>query len=117
MEQCTNCHAGCCRALNVELIGCDILNLYKTLGINPFAFIMAMPVDKGKLEEKVGEKPLFKFTDLTENTYYKLILQSDISELMMFTNKCIFLMEWDITKLGSKKMIGTNLFSRIKKRS
>ncbi|HSA06921.1 MAG TPA: YkgJ family cysteine cluster protein [Candidatus Gastranaerophilales bacterium] len=103
MEFCSYCHGGCCRALNVEVVGYDILKIHKTLGIDPFLFLTVVPVEGEKLKENFGKNPLFKFTDLNPEKYYKLILQSKSTQIFGdYSSKCIFLMEWDSKKLGAK---------------
>ncbi len=92
MEQCLNCSAGCCRALNPNLLGCDLLKISKALGISPFMFTIVVPMEGEKLKENWGKTPMFKFTDLQPDTYYKLVLKSIPSQYA--TTKCIFQLEW-----------------------
>jgi len=101
MEFCSQCHGGCCRALNVEVTGDDILRIYKTLELDPFLFLTVVPVEGQKLEECKGKTPLFKFTDLDSEKYYKLILQCQPTTIFgTNSSKCFFLMEWDPQRFG-----------------
>lgn len=99
MEQCLNCSAGCCRALNPNLIGIDILKIKNALGVSPFMFTIVVPMEGKKFEENLGKTPMFKFKDLQPDTYYKLVLKSIPSP--MATTKCIFQLEWLSEEDGS----------------
>lgn len=102
MELCLNCSAGCCRALNPNIIGIDILKVSKTLGISPFDFVIVVPMEGEKYEENKGKTPMFKFADLRPDTYYKLVLKAVPSPLA--TTKCIFQLEWKSDETG--KIVG-----------
>lgn len=101
MEFCTKCHGGCCRALNVDVTGYDILKIYNTLDLDPFLFLMAVPVEGEKLDEIWDKTPVFKFLDLDPEKYYKLVLQSEPTTIFgNNSSKCIFLLQWDPKKFG-----------------
>ncbi len=101
MELCSNCNGSCCRAPNVEVTGYDILQIYKTLAIDPFLFLIVLPVEGQKLKDSRGKTPLFKFTDLDPEKYYKIILRSVPTAIFPEnSSKCIFLLEWDPEKFG-----------------
>lgn len=106
MEFCSICHAGCCRSMNVDVTGYDILKIHNTLGLNLPLFITALRQEGEKYEENRGRLAMFKFADLAPDIYYKLILQSVPTNIFgENSSKCIFLMEWNPQKFGLNEPI------------
>ena len=106
MEFCSICHAGCCRSMNVDVTGYDILKIHNTLGLSLPLFITALRQEGEKYEENRGRLAMFKFADLAPDIYYKLILQSVPTNIFgENSSKCIFLMEWNPQKFGLNEPI------------
>jgi len=89
---CESCHSGCCRKYAVALTGYDILNISKTLKIDPLSFIEISPVEN--IEYQSTYTTLFKFTDENSDIFYRFNLKMNESQLVPGTIKCQFLLEW-----------------------
>lgn len=94
MKICESCHSGCCRNYAVGLTGYDILNIAKTLNVDPVSFVQIIPVkDENDIEYKSKYAALFRFTDV-EDTFYLFGMRMTESQLVQGTIKCHFLLEW-----------------------
>jgi len=91
---CESCHSGCCRKYAVALTGYDILNISKTLKIDPLSFAEISPVENDEnIEYQSKYTALFKFTDENKDIFYRFNLKMNESELVPGTLKCQFLLE------------------------
>ncbi|MEI7475134.1 MAG: YkgJ family cysteine cluster protein [bacterium] len=95
MQICKSCAGGCCRNYSVAITGYDILNISKTLGIDPISFIQIVEIeDEADFEYKSKHAALFKFTDAKKDVFYMFGMRMVESQLVQGTAKCQFLMEW-----------------------
>lgn len=95
MQICESCGSGCCRKYAIALTGYDILNISKTLSIDPSSFIQLSPVEGVEnIEYQSKYTALFKFTDENSDIFYRFNLKMNESQLVPGTLKCQFLMEW-----------------------
>lgn len=97
MKICNFCHAGCCRNYTVSLTGYDILNISKTLSVQPSSFTDVIPVEEGAdIEYKSKHAALFQFSDYSKDKYYIFGIKMIESPLAPLTAKCQFLVEWNL---------------------
>lgn len=104
---CKQCEAGCCRKFSAPVTGFDILRIWRTLEIDPFAFCEIEERTKEQLEKEIEKEPLFIFTDSGTLKYYQIYLKRTFSSKYFPNNrKCIFLQEWDMDELNSEELKG-----------
>jgi len=97
MEICNSCQGGCCRNYTVSLTGYDILNISKTLSVQPSSFIQIIAVEEGAdIEYKSKHAALFKFSDYGKDKYYIFGMKMSESTIAPGTAKCQFLLEWNL---------------------
>ena len=90
MSPCDTCHAGCCRAFAVPIMGADILLIEKQLNLDFWDFVCRWADPEGTISR--GYAPQFHFSDEPE-TPFVISLKQVQSELFPGTDKCRFLME------------------------
>lgn len=95
MQICSSCHAGCCRNYTISLSGYDILNIAKTLDVQPSSFVDVIAVEEGAdIEYKSKHTALFRFSDM--DGHYIFGMKMVESALAPQTAKCQFLLEWNL---------------------
>jgi len=101
MSICSECHGGCCRRYYIDLTGYDIVNISKSLELDPFVFISTQIIEEENIEKISEDAALFKFINDNCKDFRRIILKRIESKLIPGTTRCMFLQEWNNKEISS----------------